>query len=127
MSDARVWLTALAAFPSLVVAASFLRVDVERLRRFAVASSVAMLLAAVVVAVSPAARTLAIRSSALTLAPEGEAILRLDMLSAVLLPFAAALWLLTGAGTPRGSLDRGGVWGTGLAALAPPAAFFHAR
>ena len=123
MSDARVWLTALAAFPSLVVAASFLRVDVERLRRFAVASSVAMLLAAVVVAVSPAARTLAIRSSALTLAPEGEAILRLDMLSAVLLPFAAALWLLTVAVTPRGSLDRGGLRRTALATLVTLASF----
>ena len=53
MSDARLWLAGLVALPALVIGASFLRVDVERLRRLAVASAVAMLLAALVIAVSP--------------------------------------------------------------------------
>ena len=40
MSDARLWLAGLVALPALVIGASFLRLDVERLRRLAVASAV---------------------------------------------------------------------------------------
>jgi len=36
MSNAWVWLTALVGLPALVVGVSFLRVDVDRLRRLAV-------------------------------------------------------------------------------------------
>ena len=106
MSDARLWLAGLVALPALVIGASFLRLDVERLRRLAVASAVAMLLAALVIAVSPPLRDLSIRTSALSWVPGGEAIIRIDTLSAVLLPFAAGLWLLTVAVTPRAALDR---------------------
>jgi NADH-quinone oxidoreductase subunit M len=123
MSDARLWLVALAALPALVIGASFLRVDVERLRRLAVVSAVAMLLTALVIAVSPPLRALSIRSAALSWVPGGEAILRIDTLSAVLLPFASGLWLLTVAVTPRAALDRGGLRRTALATLITLASF----
>ncbi len=123
MSDARLWLVALAALPALVIGASFLRVGVERLRRLAVVFAVAMLLAALVIAVSPPLRALSIRSAALSWVPGGEAILRIDTLSAVLLPFASGLWLLTVAVTPRAALDRGGLRRTALATLITLASF----
>ena len=123
MSDARLWLVALAALPALVIGASFLHVDVERLRRLAVVSAVAMLLTALIIAVSPPLRALSIRSAALSWVPGGEAILRIDTLSAVLLPFASGLWLLTVAVTPRAALDRGGLRRTALATLITLASF----
>ena len=64
MSDAWLQLAGLVAFPVLVIGASFLRLDVERLRRLAVAAAVSMLLAALAIAVSPRLRALSIRSSA---------------------------------------------------------------
>jgi len=117
MSDARLWLAGLVALPALVIGASCFRVDVERLRRLAVASGVAMVLAALVVALSPPLRDFSIRTSALTWIPGGEDLIRIDTLSSVLLPFAAALWLLTVAVTPRAALDRSGLRRTALATL----------
>src|SRR5882672_7882647 len=108
MSDARPWLAGLVALPALVMAASFLRLDVERLRRLAVISAVAMMLAAVIIAITPQLRAFSIRSSRLSWASGGEAIIRIDTLSAILLPFAAGLWVLTVAVTPRAALDRRG-------------------
>jgi NADH-quinone oxidoreductase subunit M len=123
MSDVRLWLGCLVALPALVVGASFLRVDVERLRRMAVGSALVMLLAALVITVSPPLRAFSIRTSALSWTPGGEAIIRIDTLSAVLLPFAAALWLLTVAVTPRAALDRGGLRRTAVATLVTLASF----
>src|SRR4030095_11678207 len=97
--------------------------DVERLRRLAVVSAVAMVLVALVIAVSPPLRAVSIRTSAFTWARGGEAILRIDTLSAVLLPFASGLWLLTVAVTPRAALDRGGLRRTALATLITLASF----
>src|SRR5262249_30162941 len=62
-------------------------------------------------------------STTFTWAPGGEALIRIDALSAVLLPLAAALWLLTVAVTPRASLDRGGLRRTALATLITLASF----
>jgi len=121
MSDARLWIAVLAALPLLVIAVSYAHLDVERLRRLAVGSAASMLLTALGVALSSSA--LSFRSSALTWVPGGEAILRVDTLSAVLLPFAAGLWLLTVAVTPRASLDRGGLRRTALATLVTLASF----
>jgi len=123
MSDAWLWLAGLVALPGLVIGASFLGVDVERLRTLAVASAVATLLAALVIAVSPPLRALSIRTSALSWVQGGEAVVRVDALSAVLLPFAAGLWLLTVAVTPRAALDRGGLRRTALATLITLASF----
>ena len=123
MSNAWLWLAGLVALPVLVIGASFLRLEVERLRRLAVTSAVAMLLAALVIAVSPRLRVLSIRTSALSWVPGGEAILRIDTLSGVLLPFAAGLWLLTVAVTPRAALDRRGLRRTALATLITLASF----
>src|SRR5438132_2504800 len=123
MNDARVWLVALAGMPALVIGASFVRLDVERLRRLAVTAAAAMLLVSLAGTVSPYLRTFSIRTSALHWAPGGEAVIRLDVLSSVLLPFAAGLWLLTVAVTPRAALDRGGLRRTALATLITFASF----
>jgi NADH-quinone oxidoreductase subunit M len=123
MNDTWLWLGILVALPLLVIAASYGRVEVERLRQLAVASAIIMVLAALVVTVSPSLRVFSIRSSALTWAPGREAIIRIDTLSAVLLPFAAALWLLTVAVTPRAALDRGGLRRTAFATLVTLASF----
>ncbi len=80
-------------------------------------------LAALVIAVSPRLRALSIRTSALSWVPGGEAIIRIDTLSGVLLPFAAGLWFLTVAVTPRAALDRGGLRRTALATLITLASF----
>ena len=123
MSEAWLWLVLLVALPSLIIAASFLRLDVERLRRLAVASAVSMVMASLAVALTPRLRAMSIHSAALTTVPGGEAIIRVDTLSAVLLPFTAALWLLTVAVTPRAALDRGGLRRTALATLITLASF----
>jgi NADH-quinone oxidoreductase subunit M len=117
MSDARLWLAGLVALPGLVIGASCLRVDIERLRRLAVASAIAMVIAALVIPLSPSLRNFSIRTSALTWNPGGEDLIRIDVLSGALLPFAAALWLLTVAVTPRATLDRRGLRRTALATL----------
>ena len=72
MSDARLWVAVVAALPVLVIGASYIRLDVERLRRLAVASAAATLLVALVVTVSPSVRAFSIRTSALTRDPGGE-------------------------------------------------------
>src|SRR5262245_4568743 len=123
MSDAQLLLAVVVALPALVIGASFLRVDVERLRRLAVASAIAMLLTALGFAASPRLQDFSIRSSALSWIPGGEAIVRIDTLSAILLPFAAGLWLLTVAVTPRAALDRGGLRRTAVATLITLASF----
>ncbi len=122
MSDL-LWIAALVALPVVLVFVSYLRVDVERLRTLSVAAAVAMLLVAFAAAASPGLRDLSIRTYALSWAPGGDAVVRLNTLSAILLPFAAALWLLTVAVTPRASLDRGGLRRTALATLITLASF----
>jgi NADH-quinone oxidoreductase subunit M len=117
MSDARLWLAGLVGLPALVIAASYLRVDVERLRRLAVASAVAMLLIALAIPLSRSVRDFSFRTSALTWTPGGEDLIRIDTFSSVLLPFAAGLWLLTVAVTPRAALDRRGLRRTAIATL----------
>jgi NADH-quinone oxidoreductase subunit M len=117
------WLAVLVALPVVVVAATYLRLGVERVRTLSVAASIAMLLTALFVSRSPAMRDLSIRTDALSWAPGGDAVIRLNTLSAVLLPFAAALWLLTVAVTPRAALDRGGLRRTALATLVTLASF----
>jgi NADH-quinone oxidoreductase subunit M len=123
MSDARLWLTMLAALPLCVVTASYLDPDVERLRRIAVGSAALQLAITIGIALSPPLRAFAFRSSALTWTPGGEAIIRIGTLSSALLPLAAGLWLLTVAVTPRASLDRSGVRRTALATAATLASF----
>jgi NADH-quinone oxidoreductase subunit M len=117
MNDASRLLAGLVALPALVIGVSFFRVDVERLRRLAVASAIAMVLAALAIPLSPALRNFSLRSSALTGIPGGEDLIRVDTLSSVLLPFSAGLWLLTVAVTPRAALDREGLRRTALATL----------
>jgi NADH-quinone oxidoreductase subunit M len=117
MSNTPLWLAGLVALPALVTGASFLRVDVERLRGLAVASAIAMVLGALIIPLHPELREFSIRTSAFTWIPGGEELIRIDTLSGVLLPFAAGLWLLTVAVTPRAALDRRGLRRTALATL----------
>ena len=123
MSDAWMGLTGLVALPALVIGASFLHLDVERLRRLAVAAAAAMLLVALVPAAAPDLQDFSIRTSALSRVRGGEAVIRIDTLSAALLPFAAGLWLLTVAVTPRAALDRAGLRRTAIATLITLASF----
>lgn len=117
MNDPRLWLVALVSLPLLVIGGSRVRLDVERLRRLAVVSAATMLLMTLAMAVSPSLGRLSIRTSALSWRPGGEALIRIDALSSVLLPLAAGLWLLTVAVTPRSALDRGGLRRTAFATL----------
>lgn len=123
MTSAALWLTGLLALPALVAGAAALRMDVERLRRLAVAAATLMLFATLALAVLPDLQSLSVRSTLLTASPEGERIVRIDALSTLLLPFAAALWLLTVAVTPRAALGRAGLQRTALATLATLASF----
>jgi NADH-quinone oxidoreductase subunit M len=123
MSDGRLWLIAIAMLPAIVIAATFLHVGLDRLRRLGVVCAAAMLVFALAIAVSPRLRDVSIRTSALAGVAGGEAIVRIDTLSAALLPFAGGLWLLTVAVTPRAALDRRGVRRTALATLVTLASF----
>src|SRR5262249_19078662 len=123
MSDPRPWLGIVVALPALVAAMSNVHADVERLRRIAVISAAVMLAAAFIIAMSPQMHAFAVRTEALTAVAGGEAVLRVDRTSDVLLPFAAAMWLLTVAVTPRASLDRGGLRRTAIATLLNVASF----
>src|SRR5262245_29479152 len=123
MSEVRLWLAILTVLPLLVIAASYLHVDVERLRRTAVASAAAMLAASLLIAFWPSLRATAIPIAAADWLPGGRALIRVDTLSAVFLPFAAGLWLLTVAVTPRAALDRGGLRRTAVATLITLASF----
>ena len=117
MSNRLLPLAAVMLLPAVVVLASFLDIGVERLRRFALTAAGAMLLASLALAMSPEMRGFAIRTNVLTGFGASEALVRVDALSSALLPFAAGLWLLTAAVTPRASLDRGGLRRTALASL----------
>lgn len=117
MNNSGLWLAGLVALPLLVIGASWLCLEVERLRRLAVISAAAMLLVALVITISPGLHAFSIRTPALPWAPGGEALIRLNELSGVLLPFTAGLWLLAVAVTPRASLDRAGLRRTALATL----------
>ena len=117
MNDAPVWLAALVALPGVVIIASFLRIGAESLRRLAVTAAIAMLVASLLAVISPRLRNFSIHTSFLTSMPGGEEVIRVDALSAALLPFTAGLWLLTVAVTPRASLDRLGMRRTAFATL----------
>lgn len=123
MNNAWPWVAVLLLLPSLVITASWFQVEVERLRRFAVVSSVLMLGIALIVAASDGLHTFSVRTAALTWVPDGERILRIDTLSSVLLPFGAGLWLLTVAVTPSSALDRSGLRRTALATIITIASF----
>jgi NADH-quinone oxidoreductase subunit M len=123
MSDAGLALVVLVALPTLVIGASALSMDVDRLRQLAVVSAIAAIIVALAISMSPSLRSFSILSSALTWVPGGEAIIRVDTLSSVLLALAAGLWLLTVAVTPRSALDRRGLRRTALATLLTMASF----
>lgn len=111
------WLGALGGLPALVVVASLFRLELERLRRLAFTAASGLVVVALAPMVTAPLRRLLVATTG------GEALLRVNALSSVLLPLAAALWLLTVAVTPRGSLDRGGLRRAALATLTTLASF----
>ena len=123
MKSAAPWCAGLVTLPMLVIGSSYFHVDVERLRRLAVMAAIAMLLAALVIPLSPSLRNAAILTSTQSWLPGGGDIVRTDTFSSALLPFAAGLWLLTVAVTPRATLDRGWVRRTALVTLLTVASF----
>jgi NADH-quinone oxidoreductase subunit M len=123
MGDPRLWVAVVIALPALVVAISFLEFEVERLRETSVVLAGVMVLVALAVALFPSLRVFSIRTSTLSGLPGGEAVIRVNALSSVLLPFAGGLWLLTVAVTPRAMLDRGAVRRTALATLLTTGSF----
>lgn len=117
MIDPRLWIVAALAAPAAIAGVSYLRLDLERLRALTVAAAGACLFASLMLLLGSPAPTLAIRSTMLTWQPGGEAVMRLDRFSVVLLALAAGLWLLTVAVTPRAALDRRGLRRTAVATL----------
>src|SRR5438552_870731 len=89
MGEAGLWLAGLLAPPVVVIGLSYLRGDVERLRRVAVVSSVAMVMVALAISLAPALHNFSIRSVALSWRPGGEKLLRIYTLPAALFPFHA--------------------------------------
>lgn len=104
------WLAALAAFPSAVIGSYALGVRGERLLRLSIACS--SLLTAVTAV--PLAAEFCLRNFVW----QG-----CHPLSAVLVPFAALLWLLSVAVTPSGRLDEAGLARNAAACLLQMAAF----
>ena len=117
MTDPRLWIAAALAPPLVIVVASSLRWDLERLRGLTVAAAGLSLLASFVLILRAPLQTFAIRTTAFTWQPGGEAVMRLDRFSAVLMALATGLWLLTVAVTPRAALDRRGLRRTAFATL----------
>lgn len=111
------WLLVLIACPLAVVAASYTRLSAERVRSAAVWSAALLLLWSASVLVVPAWTSFEWRWPWAPHRLLGASFLRMDVLSSVLLPFTAGLWLLTVAVTPRARLDRAGLRRTALVTL----------
>lgn len=117
------WLVVLAACPLAVTAASYTRLSVERLRSTAVWSAAILLAWSAFALVVPAWAAFAWRWPRAPHRLLGASFLRMDVLSSVLIPFTAGLWLLTVAVTPRARLDRAGLRRTALVTLVTLASF----
>jgi NADH-quinone oxidoreductase subunit M len=117
MTPVGLWLVCLAGLPLTVVLASLCTSNVERLRRIAVVCATGLLVVAAIALFVPGLRAFEVPLPAAPgLLTSGSA-LRIDALSSILIPLAAALWLLTVAVTPRTRLDRAGLRRTALATL----------
>jgi NADH-quinone oxidoreductase subunit M len=123
MPDAAWWLAGILALPAMVIGVSRLPGDVERVRRLSVALASVMVMATLAIPLFPTLREFSVQTSVLAWRVEAEELIRVDALSAALLPFAAGLWLLTVAVTPRAALDRRGLRRTAFATLLTVASF----
>jgi len=118
------WLAGLLAWPAVVVVASRLRLETERLRRLAVVSAAGLLGASIALAFAVhTGDTFPGGPRGGSGFADGAPLFRLDALSEPLLAFAALLWLVTVAVTPRASLNRAGIGRTALATAATLATF----
>lgn len=109
MPDGWLWPIWLLALPAGIVAASVTPLAVERLRHLSVAAGGGMAGAALLLVIG-GAPVGPVTSGA-------TALVRVDALSGALLPFAALLWTLTVAVTPRSALDRAGLRRTAVATI----------
>jgi NADH-quinone oxidoreductase subunit M len=115
--------TGLVALPMLVAVMSFLPLGVERLRRLAVAFAAGAVLVSFVVAALPGLRDPVVALAAPATLMGGGRLVRVDELSAALLPLAAGLWLLAVAVTPAAALNRRGLRRTAIATAMTRLAF----
>jgi NADH-quinone oxidoreductase subunit M len=102
------WLACLAALPLGVIAASFARLELERLRGVAVGAALALL------AIS-ALGALVLENFAVTIL--GSPAIRLDSLSRALVALPAALWVLAVVATPKTRLGLSGLRRAAVATL----------
>lgn len=111
---AEAWIACLAAPPLAVIAASFTRLALERLRTVAVGAAVALLVAVAlgVTLLDPFALVVA-----------GAPALRLDAFSRAILALPPALWLLAVVATPKTRLGRAGLRRNAFATLLNLATF----
>src|SRR5689334_10823608 len=109
MTEALVWLAAMAAMPLFVVLASHAELHVERLRRLSVLMAAALVVLAALSFVVEGLKHFALPCPQLVASGFDEPLLRGDAFSCVLLPFVSLLWLVTLAATPRARLDRYGI------------------
>jgi NADH-quinone oxidoreductase subunit M len=117
------WLGGLAALPGAVVLASHSGLGVERLRDLAVACATGLVLVATAAWLVPALAAFAVVPPWATGGLWGSSLIRQNELSSILVAFAAFLWLLTVAVTPRAQLDRAGLRRTALATLVTTGSF----
>lgn len=120
------WLMTLFALPAAVALIGFFRIDAERLRRLALASSCLLFVlgAGLYFQAAPAGGATSLTDPWDPFAPiAGGPLFRFDALSGLLVPFAALLWILAVGVTPRMALDRDGIRRTALATLTTLAVF----
>lgn len=119
------WLVTLLALPAAVALIGSLRIDAELYRRLTLASSSLLFLlgAGLSWTAAPAAGMDLVDPWDPFVLLAGRPLLRLDALSALLVPFAALLWILAIGVTPRMALDRHGIRRTALATLTTLAVF----
>lgn len=117
------WLALLGTAPLVVVVASLTRLSVERLRTTATAGAAAACLVSTAQWVVPGCAAFEWRWRGEPHPLFGATLLRMDVLSSVLVPFAVGLWFLGVAVTPRARLARAGIRRTALTTLVTLASF----
>ena len=118
MTSEVAWILGLLCPPIVVVVASFLRMEVERLRWLAVGCASTLVALAALGLVALGLQSLDIEMPWQASPMLGRAWFHIDSLSSLLIPLTAVLWGLTVAVTPRARLDHLGLRRTALSTVA---------
>lgn len=113
----------LGILPAVVVLLSLVRLEVERLRRLAVACATGLMLVTLLAWLVPALGAFTVGGAGTHGRLWGPSLIRQNELSTILVAFAAALWLLTVVVTPRAQLDRAGMRRTAIATVVTMGSF----